>query len=137
MAAADAVLRNCREAGIATEALLMIGFPTETAADFDETLAFVRRNAPNITHITASDNTYIHPGTKLLEEAFSTYGVERENFHPAFWRSRGGNTLPERLRRLDALSLCAKEEGIRLDAPDEKPTLFAYEKWRKSFSSVG
>jgi radical SAM superfamily enzyme YgiQ (UPF0313 family) len=132
VAAADAVLRNCREAGIATEALLMIGFPTETAEDFDETLDFVRRNARSISHITASDNTYIHPGTKLLEEAFSEYGVERENFHPAFWRARGGNTLPERLRRLDALSACAQEEGIRLDAPDVKPTLYAYEKWTKA-----
>ena len=130
----EAVLRNCRAAGIRTQVLLMAGFPTETAEDFDETLAFVRRNAADISNICVGGYTYIDNGTALRKEAFSVYGVVEETFHPIFWTSRdGSNTFPERIRRLDALYRCAQEEGMRVEAPPNRERgLAAYEEWQKN-----
>jgi radical SAM superfamily enzyme YgiQ (UPF0313 family) len=130
VAAADAVLRNCREAGIRTQVLLLVGFPTETPAEFEETLAFVRRNASNISRIVVAGHAYIDNETALHKEAFSRYGVSNKLFHPLFWTSNDGNTFPERLRRLDDLSRCAQEAGIPMDSPNRERSLAAYDEWR-------
>lgn len=39
------LIGDCREAGIASHLMFIVGFPGETAAELDDTLAFVARNA--------------------------------------------------------------------------------------------
>jgi len=113
---AENVLRHCRLAGIETMALMMIGFPTETAEDFEETLSFLRRNAPYISELSPSDSfTYIDTGTRLKAGAFDVYGMAKDSFHSEFWQTQDGqNTYPERIRRFEAMCRCAREEGIHM-----------------------
>lgn len=44
-------LNACREAGIATKAYIMIGFPWETKEDIRETIAFVEETTPDIIQV--------------------------------------------------------------------------------------
>jgi radical SAM superfamily enzyme YgiQ (UPF0313 family) len=133
VAAADAVLENCRAAGIRTMVLLMVGFPTETAEDFDETLSFVRRNSRSISTVASGGNTWIANDTALEKNAFTVYGVAEDQFHPRYWKTRDGiNTFPERVRRLELLSRCCREMGIHQESNLRPETLLpAYEEWRR------
>jgi radical SAM superfamily enzyme YgiQ (UPF0313 family) len=113
---AEAVLRSVHAAGIGTMVLLMMGFPTETEEDFQETLSFVRKNAPHILEVWPSESfTYVGPGTYLDEHAADGFGIDPATEHPIFWKSQGGrNTYTERLKRFEALCACVRECGIRI-----------------------
>lgn len=121
VATMDAVLRAAHEAGIRTMALLMVGFPTETLEDFEETLNFLRRNASCITQIWPSESfTYIANQTYLDKHAVDLYGVDPETMHPDFWESQNGrNNYLERLRRFEALCKCAVENGVDMCSAPE------------------
>jgi len=111
---AESVLRDCRRAGIDTIALMMVGFPTETEADFEQTVSFVERNAASIGLLSPSEAfTYIDSGAPLWDSAYDRYGVARATFHSSFWESQDGrNNYPERLRRFERLCLRARAAGV-------------------------
>lgn len=76
---AEQVLKNSAEAGIEVGAFFLIGFPTETEADFEETLAFLRRNHGHLDCVTPGYGCGIQKGSELHENP-AKYGIEfREN----------------------------------------------------------
>jgi len=64
LAKAEDVFRACREVGIETRAFCMIGFPEETAAMADETIALVDRFDPDQVQFCA---VTAYPGTPLYK----------------------------------------------------------------------
>ncbi len=105
-------LKDAKAVGVTAVVNLMVGFPTETEADFRQTLDFVVRNADAIGLISLSpvlvkDNTYLH------QHAFDEYGIDVNSFHPEFWSSQDGqNTYPERIRRFQLLCETASRADI-------------------------
>ncbi len=59
------ILRNCARAGINTFVMFMIGFPTETKKEAEQTRTFIEDNSASITHVGFGNfvvikNTYIY-----------------------------------------------------------------------------
>ena len=78
---AEAVFRDCREVGIETRAFCMIGFPEETAAMADETIALVDRLDPDQVQFCA---VTAYPGTplyKMLEGDRQLSYADMTGFH--------------------------------------------------------
>ncbi|MBI5241196.1 MAG: radical SAM protein [Elusimicrobia bacterium] len=115
IADADAALARAHGAGIAVTCNFMFGFPGETEADFQQTLAFLERNArrldtayPSRSYCTIEPHSYL---AGHLDE----FGVIPSPAHGQYWRSRdGSNTYPERLRRCEEFSRRARELGIHV-----------------------
>ena len=70
--------RACREAGIPTRAFVMVGLPTETSKELDETFDFVNSLGPDEVLYTP---TIIYPGTMLME-----YCLHHGLVSPSAWR---------------------------------------------------
>lgn len=104
------VLRDTAAAGIGVVAALMVGFPTETERDFEETLEFVRSNA-GAARILA-------PSLFTINEMLGMW--DRYQLVPTdnvlYWRTRDGrNTFPARVARLRRLFAAAAASGVRVD----------------------
>ena len=112
---ADRVIKDCGELGINVSALLMVGYPGETEADFEQTLDFVRRNAPYLGDISCSENfTYITNNTYLHKHALDEYGVDPDTFHADYWQAKDGtNNYLDRVGRFERLALTALKEKVR------------------------
>lgn len=81
----------CRQLGIKTSALFMVGLPTEDIRDLEETLRLIKRLKPHLTICTIFKP---YPGTELFD-----FCIERGLFH-----------YPERLEDIGAVY--AKDPGI-------------------------
>ena len=96
----------CRDAGVRTTANFMIGSPTETEVDINETFAFAKqlRASYTIFHITTP-----LPGTELYDQAVATGLLQRQHEFDDAWMHRAskGPLLttgipPERLMKIRA-----------------------------------
>ena len=58
------IFAACRDNGIATGVMLIVGFPSETQADLMQTVEYLRENAGNIDFLTLHEFT-IAPGSRL------------------------------------------------------------------------
>lgn len=90
--AMEKAIKDIHEAGIPARGNFMVGFPTETEENFQETLDFVKRNGKYITEIYPSR-------TFCALEAFSILDKHREKFgitvpsvggDNLFWESQNG-----------------------------------------------
>lgn len=114
-AMASEFLRKCHNAGIRTELNFMVGFPTETEEHFQETLAFIRENRPNIDAVVSAVPYSLMP-SEILEQK-EKYGIIYQAGAPAWdWQTTDGtNTDAIRLNRMHhLLSLC---QDLNLIAP--------------------
>jgi radical SAM superfamily enzyme YgiQ (UPF0313 family) len=68
------VLGWCGELGIHTVVNLMFGWPDETAAELDTTIAFMERAAPLAGGFNARGVVVPYPGTKLYEQHHERFG---------------------------------------------------------------
>jgi radical SAM family protein/B12 binding protein len=106
-ALAAQVLRDTTAAGIETIVQWIVGFPTESDEDFQESVDFVLANGDGITNLCV--NMFL--GGEMLDE-FDSYGIEPGEDH-RFWRTRDGrNTFPIRLKRMRQLIESAAERGV-------------------------
>ena len=109
---AERTLAAARGAGIHVSVNILVGFPTETRGDFQETLAFVERTRAHCNEIRVT-----HLGCVVMEKADLQVQPERfglADASPEAWRSAdGGNTHEERVRRFD--ELC--DLVLKLDIP--------------------
>ncbi|MFI5349832.1 MAG: B12-binding domain-containing radical SAM protein [Elusimicrobiota bacterium] len=112
---ADRVIKDCGELGISVTALLMVGYPGETEADFEQTLDFVRRNAPYLGDVSCSENfTYITNNTYLHKHALDVYGVDPATFHADYWQAKdGSNNYLDRCGRFERLAQTVLKEKVR------------------------
>jgi len=83
-------IRLCHEAGIATKSYLMIGFPWETKADIEQTLALMEELLPSQVHVVI---VVAFPGTPLermlreqgtdIDEDVDITGIAQPSFETA------------------------------------------------------
>lgn len=112
-ALAEEVIRNTHAANIYTSINIMVGFPSESYADFEETVRFVERNSAFINEVRL---TFI--GCRILKQ--STLGRFPERFNIAdidadHWSTKdGANTYDERVRRFELISQRILGLGIEL-----------------------
>jgi len=109
---AQDVVRDAHDAGIRTALFIIVGFPGESASDFDETIAFVQRNANWIDEIKSINTLHVITGTDLHLRP-DKYGIrlpERDCHY--LWEGPNGNTEEERNRRAKELLTIADELKI-------------------------
>jgi len=71
------VLRWCADEGIHTVVNLMFGWPDETDAELDATIAFLERAAPIAGGFNARGVVVPYPGTRLYEQHHARFGFTR------------------------------------------------------------
>ncbi|MDX6768431.1 MAG: radical SAM protein [Elusimicrobiota bacterium] len=102
-------LEDARAAGIRTAAGWLVGFPTETESDFQDSLAFM---AAHGRHISRLD-----PNLFTIEELgadWDRYGLTPTR-QATYWRTRDGrNTFPVRVDRFRRLVKTALEQGVQV-----------------------
>jgi radical SAM superfamily enzyme YgiQ (UPF0313 family) len=112
---AERVLASMSKAGIKTIANIIVGFPTETAEDFTQTLSFIRRNVGHLESVMVA-----YPGLQIsdLSPLRRLPGNEELDLSdPNRWRTKdGANTWEERQRRFRALGELCLEVGLPLGA---------------------
>jgi radical SAM superfamily enzyme YgiQ (UPF0313 family) len=132
--AAD-VLKATAEAGINCCPFFMVGYPTETEQDFQETLDFIRRNRPYIAAVAVSPTgVVIMPQTRISNHP-DEFGVE-PNPHHIYWSTIDGtNTYPVRMDRYERFcKLCIElgipGGGVLAEKPDKLAAMDRYEEYR-------
>jgi radical SAM superfamily enzyme YgiQ (UPF0313 family)/MoaA/NifB/PqqE/SkfB family radical SAM enzyme len=100
------VLRTCHEAGIRTALFIIVGFPGEGEAEFEQTCALIRDNAASIDEIKSINAVHVITDTPLHRRA-EAFGIRLPDadYH---CRWTGDGNTPEvradRIRRLLALA---------------------------------
>jgi len=72
---AEKCIRNFSNAGISTQIMTFLNFPTETARDAMETIQFITKNKGNISLFTMGDFV-LHEGAKICQSP-QKYGIGR------------------------------------------------------------
>lgn len=106
-------LKNLHNAGIRVELNFIVGFPTETEEDFQETLRWIRHNRNNIDAVVSAGSFCLIPSDILdRREKFDIVVTNMENaIHD--WYVRGGeNTLDIRRRRLKEFNAFCIDQGL-------------------------
>lgn len=109
---ADEVVRNVARAGLRATYNFMFGLPGETEQDFQDTLAFVRRNKDYIPKVHPAEAfCSFTPGTPGYENP-ERWGIKKVHTID-YWESEDGtNTWPVRLRRFEEFCTLVHELGI-------------------------
>ncbi len=124
---AEKTLRATREAGIASQINIMVGMPTETREDFEETLRLLVRVRPSIDSVLASQSfCTVEQNTRLYQQP-DRFGVAGREHH-LYWSSNGGaNDYAERMRRYEEFCRLA----LQLNLPETSGVLSRKpDKWR-------
>jgi len=101
IALAERIVRDCAKEGIQQYTNIIIGFPGETNADFQETAAFVKRNsryfgAIGLPYMTLHRNSYVYENASL-------YNIQNRDV-PVHWElTDGSNTYAIRMERRKTL----------------------------------
>ncbi|MBI3547460.1 MAG: radical SAM protein [Elusimicrobia bacterium] len=109
---AEAFLRACKASGIGATVNVIVGFPTETEADFLETLGFIERNRGNIFEIRVTMPTLRVGRGSLMALAPKRYGIA--DVHEDRWTASEGGGYAERVDRFRRLCERMVELGVRL-----------------------
>ncbi len=89
-------IKTASRIGVDVSAMFMIGYPTETWIDFNETIKFVRENRKYISN-TSYNLTSILEGTKLYDMS-ERLGIKRKD--QFYWHSKNNNILTRLIRLL-------------------------------------
>lgn len=103
------VLRRTHEAQIKVAINILVGFPGETEADFQDTLKFLSKNQKNIDRLDGVSTLQIVSGTPL-EKKYTDFGIVLPpvNSHDK-WYIPGENDFDIRQKRLNAVLAIAKK----------------------------
>ena len=120
------VFKNCMDAGIQTVLFLIIGYPTETKEDFEETMKFLKKYRKHIDAVYCmstfilSREMQIDDDPKWGRSAFHIRSARGGGGdmapHPIEWES-AENTYEERLERLEVFKKFAEETDLTTISP--------------------
>lgn len=108
---AVATLRATAEAGIKAQINVMFGMPTETRADFAQTLRFLERVRPSIDSVLASQSFCVVDKGTIFHREPEKFKITGERHH-LFWKGENGNDYPERFRRYEEFCRLARRLGL-------------------------
>ena len=120
------VFKNCMDAGIQTVLFLIIGYPTETEEDFQETMKFLKKYRKHIDAVYCM-STFIL-SREMQTDDDPKWGKSRFHIrsarggggnlapHPIEWES-ATNTYEERLDRLERFTKFAKKSKLTTISP--------------------
>ncbi|MEK7389831.1 MAG: radical SAM protein [Elusimicrobiota bacterium] len=131
---AEGIFRDSSMIGITNCALMMVGYPGETEKDFNDTIYFLKKNAPHISFISmVAPSTLVVPGTPIHRSAHISSGVA-----PHEWQSKDGeNTYPVRLERFARMCEAALAAGISLTPSTEQMFAHKDEYLRNYYKTAG
>lgn len=114
-AEAAAVVRGCHAAGIRTALFIIIGFPGEGEAEFEETFRFVAENAEHIDELKSINSLHVITDTPIHAhpERFNLCLPEID-YHYLWSTTDGENTIEVRNSRIRRLLALAEERGIHV-----------------------
>jgi len=110
---AEKVLKWAHDAGIKNQIYFLIGFPTETNENFQESLDFIHRNHQYINEVSSGIGCQVEEGSDLFNnpEDYNVYWPENENRNAWNWYSDA--TTPEvRIERVLKLNQICESYGI-------------------------
>jgi radical SAM superfamily enzyme YgiQ (UPF0313 family) len=103
------VIQDMKRTGMTNVTFLMVGYPTETESDFEQTLDFIRENAGSIGCLTIST-----PHVQPMADELVRYNID-PNSHHQYWATRdGANTFPIRVQRLRRALETAHANGVEV-----------------------
>jgi radical SAM superfamily enzyme YgiQ (UPF0313 family) len=110
---AEEVIKNTHLCGIKTSINIMVGFPTETRKDFEETLNFIKRNKMFIDEIRLTyagcrvyHNSYLYRNSNKYHIVYN---------HPDYWSTKDGlNNYEERIKRTEEVCNLVLSLGLEL-----------------------
>ena len=113
---AEQAIQAAKQAGIKTEVFVMIGFPGEGEAEFEQTADFIKRNADYIDTIKSINTLHLIAGTEVYEkpERFGLVTPLPEKDWHYLWQTEDGNTWPVRKERGERLLKLALELGMEV-----------------------
>jgi hypothetical protein len=123
---ASKVLENTHSSNINAYANIMFGYPTESEADFLDTLSFIKRNRKWIDGVSPSQSFTIILKNTYLYDHLSEFNIG-PNPHYLFWKTLDGqNTYPIRFKRYELFcKLCIDLKLTGVGVASEK-----IDKWR-------
>jgi len=112
---AEAGLKRIREAGINTQLNIIVGFPTETDQEFEETLQFLSRNKEYICGFTSVNACVLLAGSEIARfpEKFGIRWNEDADMQTE-WYVGEQNTPAIRKYRLEAVLRWIEENGYNM-----------------------
>jgi anaerobic magnesium-protoporphyrin IX monomethyl ester cyclase len=112
-ALASRFLASCKKRNIGTSLNVLIGFPTETEDDFQQTLDFVAENKDNVFEVRLTFPTvHVAPGSPLMLGQ-SRFGLL--DGHEDRWAAdEGRNSYEVRVRRFERFCRKMIDLGVRL-----------------------
>ena len=138
---ASEVLKRTHDAKINTYANIMFGYPTETDADFLDTLSFIKRNKDWIDGVSPSQSFTIIVKNTYLHDHCTEFGVE-PNPHHLYWKTADGtNTYPVRFARYElfcklCIDLGLAGVGVSQEKIDKWRLLGGYYEWVQDYSDA-
>lgn len=103
-------LRNTKRAGIQTRTNIIVGFPGETEQTVEETITFIRRNAPYIDMVDTVNPVFLMESTDLQVHK-DQYGID---VSAEGWTSEGSN--PEvRHRWVNKIMKALGDHGVQVN----------------------
>lgn len=136
------VLKKTKEAGISVQINIMFGYPTETEKDFRQTMEFIKKAAPYIDNVLASQSFCTLEKETYLRKNPEEFGITKGSHH-LYWKASGGrNNYAERFRRYEefcrfALSLGIPEgSGVLSKKPDKWLLLGDYYLYEKKYKQA-
>ncbi|MCM8757812.1 MAG: radical SAM protein, partial [Candidatus Omnitrophica bacterium] len=113
VALAEEVIKNTHLSGIKTSINIMVGFPTETRKDFQETLDFIKRNKEFIDEVRLTyAGCRVYSGS-YIDKNKEQYGIAYS--HTDYWSTKDNlNTYEERIRRTEEVCSLVLSLGLEL-----------------------
>ena len=116
---AENTLRATHKAGIKTVIYLIVGFPGEGEAEFEETIEFLERNAQYIDLVKSVNPLYLMAGSSIYKN-YKDYGITLPEVDPDFkWFIGKENTYELRLERVRRIRSILDKFGIKYFPEDD------------------